>query len=751
MFVSWTNAVVTKRMDPMEDNGSEPVDERPTRPGAAGERSPSTPTSDPEATPLPDTEDNPFDELSVVNEPASGSAPRVAPGERLQYVRFARQGGLLRITGVTPHGRSLTFEQREDRQGWYVVAAARRRRPTERELGLVVASISQEMEAAMVPEDDREEVKAAFRLATAPDQPGLPVRGLQAYRDLLLDEAEAYVTGQVERLTVVAVEYQAFKRFAVRHGHGIGQAFVRALGERLQQLYGDLPRVHVCHKAGKSFRLLVSERTVEETYALIAQLTSDDTRRWLVHRVWGDDPHTHVNEVHFYIGFASARASERSSDATALAQRLNDDAYRAAKLGQIQGHSSLAVAKMDYRTTVHHWQRSSEDELEELASQMSDGPAEVMAEMNDFLHELVPVDLEGMAVVGDVRALIDAAIARDGFWQGSVAMRIAGERLLERFLAGVAAPEGENDHVGGFELGDEFYGMAREDGRFYFAWGDINSAGATRIRAGLDLVRHAVGWRRADGGGVIGAFLESIEPDGSQERLPDRVRQAAARAYAELDAIDELHVNDAVDMAGYLFTAAGEPAESSDLVEGAELSLRLPDSTHVVQVLERRAKFTLRLDIDGREHVAAFNEGPLNSYVKLRVRDAVVSASICILDVRRGQLEDLLASVREDNLLSDDEEMNVLGFLRHVADLILAEHVKGPGKIGLALGAAYDPSRFVQVFTLHEVRDRFPGIFYEAIHHELLEKPSTDVDRNLRDLIARTMLARTRPAPTPRA
>ena len=53
----------------------------------------------------------------------------VLPGETLQFVHYARRGDTLLITGVTPHGRRLTFEQREDRQGWYVVAAGRRRRP----------------------------------------------------------------------------------------------------------------------------------------------------------------------------------------------------------------------------------------------------------------------------------------------------------------------------------------------------------------------------------------------------------------------------------------------------------------------------------------------------------------------------------------------------------------------------------------------------------------------------------------------
>src|SRR5262249_5508409 len=138
------------------------------------------------------------------------AARSIAPGEALQLVRYARRGNTLVISGLTPHGRRLTFEQREDRDGWYVVVAGRRRRPTERELGLVVASITQEVEAAMAPEES--EVRSAYQLAAASDQPGMPIQGLQAYRDLLLDEAAAFTAGQIQRLAVVAIEYQAFKR-----------------------------------------------------------------------------------------------------------------------------------------------------------------------------------------------------------------------------------------------------------------------------------------------------------------------------------------------------------------------------------------------------------------------------------------------------------------------------------------------------------------------------------------------------------
>ncbi|MCA9554864.1 MAG: GGDEF domain-containing protein, partial [Myxococcales bacterium] len=281
--------------------------------------------------------------------------PSIAPGEALQLVRYARRGNTLVITGLTPHGRRLTFEQREDRDGWYVVVAGRRRRPTDRELSLVVASITREMEASMAPEG--EDVRNAYRLAATSDQPGVEINGLQAYRDLLLDEAAAYVGGQLERLAVVAVEYQAFKRFAIRHGHRIGAAFVRALGERMQAIFRNEKKLHVCHKTGKSFRLIIGDRSAAEVQELVGRVTSDDTKTWLVNRVWGREQRTHPQEVHFYIGIAFASAEERHAEYTALAQRLNDDAYRAAKLGQLKGHTSVQLAKTEYQTTVYQWRR----------------------------------------------------------------------------------------------------------------------------------------------------------------------------------------------------------------------------------------------------------------------------------------------------------------------------------------------------------------------------------------------------------
>ncbi len=690
-----------------------------------------------------------FDDQSVVTPAASGaSSPArvINPGEVLQCVRYARDPDALRISGVTPHGRKLTFEQREGEDGWYVVAMQQRRRPSERELALVVATITREMEAAMAPEDEREDVRAAYALASRPDQPGMPGLGLAAYRDLLLHEVDDFLAGQAERIAVVAVEYQAFKRFAVRHGHDIGQAFVRALGERLVDLFAGEDRVYVCHKAGKSFRLIARDRSSEQVHALIERFVTDETRRWLVERAWGPEPRTSPSEVHFCIGFATTRASDRTGSTFAVAQRLNDDAFRAAKLGQLERCVAIAHAKNAYRTTVHQWGRRSEEQIESLASQMDEGPADVMAEMNDYLHELTPANLDRMAVEGDVEALLHAAIARDGFWQGSVAMRIAGERLLRRFRAHEPAPPGENDYVGGFELGDEFYGMVREHGRFYLAWGDINSAGATRLRAGLHRIRQAVGWRRSDGGGIVGRFLGALKSEGDDRPFPLRVREAAEKAYADVCADPAMRVNDGVEIGEYLQNPDGSrPTTRDHLAEGEEFQLVLPGRRHRVRVLDRRSRFGLKLEIDGREHLAALTETEAGLLVKLRIRDAVVSAAVCVLEVERGHLEAVLARVREDHGLREDRPLDVLGFLRHVADLLLAVQVKGPGKVGLALGEPYQGTRFVQHITLDEARHREPGLFFEAVHRQLLGRGEVGMHGSLEEMIGRTMLARPRP------
>ncbi|MFO0725829.1 MAG: diguanylate cyclase [Myxococcota bacterium] len=674
-----------------------------------------------------------------------GSTPAVALGETLQLVHYARRGDTLLITGITPHGRRLTFEQREDRQGWYVVAAGRRRRPTDRELGLVVATITQEMEAALAPEPS--EVRSAYRLAGASDQPGMPVGGLEAYRDLLLDECAAYIAGIIERLKVVAIEYQAFKRFANRHGHRVGAAFVQALGERLANLFAEESGVHVFHKTGKSFRLIIVNRSSEEIDELIARITSDETREWLVRRVWGDDQRTHPDEVHFHIGVARASRLDRDSEYSDLAQRLSDDAYRASKLGQLLGHTSIALAKSDYRTTVHHWTVDSENELQELSTSMDDGPAEVMAEMSDYLHELVPADLEGMAVAGDLEALIHRAIARAGFWQGTTAMRIAGERLLRRIFDPDYQPDpSENDFVAGFDLGDEFYGISIEEDCFYFARGDVNHAGATRVRAGLAAVQQAVGWERSDGRGIVGHFVAAMADRGGTP-LVERIRRAAQVSYEENAADEGLQVNDAVDIADFLFTPTGELAEVQHVEEGAPLVLAVPGiKPKDVRVIERRSGFTLRLLIEGQEHPAVFADSMSGLQVKLRIRDTVASAAICVLRIPVRELHTLLAEIREENLASDDRELDVLGFLRHISDILLEDHVKAPAKVEMALGTGYDARRFVRVFRMEDVREGYPGLFYEAVHMDLLgEQPPTELDRQLLELVGHTMLSSARP------
>ncbi|MBI2374603.1 MAG: GGDEF domain-containing protein [Deltaproteobacteria bacterium] len=671
----------------------------------------------------------------------------VAIGETLQFVHYERRGDTLLISGITPHGRRLVFEQREDRQGWYVVTAGRRRRPTERELGLVVATITQEMEAALLPER-QSEVRSAYRLAAAADDPTLPVLGIDAYRDILLDEANAYASGQLDRLVVAAIAFQAFKRFANRHGHRVGGSFIRALGERLEMLYAGVGGVHVFHKTGKAFRLVILHRTAAEAWELLERLPTDENREWLVRKVWGDDPRTHrthPDEVHFNIGIASAYASERGSDYRALAQRLSDDAYRAGRLGQFLDHTSLVLAKSDYRSSIYQWHIGSEEELHELAMTMDDGPAEVMAEMSDYLHELAPADLEGMAVAGDLDALIYSAIARDGFWQGTTAMRIAGERLLRRFLDPTPERVEENAYVGGFDLGDEFYGIAIEGDRFYFARGDVNSAGATRVKAGLQALQRAVGWRREDAGGVVGRFLAALEPVRGPGII-ERIRDAAQLSFEENASEPELTVSDSVDVADAL-VINGRPISAAEIIEGAELTLVLPGlPPKPVVVLERRSAFTLRLSVGGLELPAVFDESPTGIDVKLRLRDAVPSAAVSVVHVSRTELIELLTQVREDNDLREDTPVDVITFLRHIADVMLEEEVKLPAKVEMALGAAYQSDRFVRGTSLEEIREEHPGLFFEAVHQGLLRvEAAADIDPNLVDILGRTMLSACRP------
>lgn len=671
----------------------------------------------------------------------------VLPGETLQFVHYARRGDTLLISGVTPHGRRLTFEQREDRQGWYVVAAGRRRRPTEREMGLVVATITQEMEGGLAPERQGE-VRSAYRLAAASDQPGLPVQGLEAYRDLLLDEASRFTEGQIERLAVVSVDYQGFKRFANRHGHRIGAAFVQALGERLAELCAGEEDMHPFHKSGKSFRVVAVNRTAPDVRAFIDRVISEETRSWLVHRVWGEKPRTHPDEVCFHIGIAKTTQAERDSDYAKLAQFLSDNAYRASKLGQLSGHSSITIAKSDYRTTVYQWSIHSEDALQELAFSMDEGPAEVMAELSDYLHELKPADLEGMAVAGDLNALLYSALARDGFWQGTTAMRIACSRLVGQFLNPedmTAETLAENRFVGGFDLGDEFYGLSLEGEQLQFIRGDINSAGATRVKAGLEAVHRAVGWRRKDGRGIVGRFLGALEGPRNLDLL-SRVRFAAQTSFEDNQRDPDLHVNDVVDIGDYLYTKELEPVTEADLSLGSELQLQVGSApSRKVVVRERRTAFTLRLDIDGVEHPAVFAKSANDLQIKLRLRDTVASAAIAIVSLTRTELLALLDEIREDNDLGPDAPMDIIGFLRHITDILLEEQVKRPAKVGLALGRAYSAEDFVQSYTLEEIREDHPGLFYEAVHQDLLDNLPAEIDRELRDLVGHTMLTTARP------
>jgi hypothetical protein len=108
-------------------------------------------------------------------------------------------------------------------------------------------------------------------------------------------------------------------------------------------------------------------------------------------------------------------------------------------------------------------------------------------------------------------------------------------------------------------------------------------------------------------------------------------------------------------------------------------------------------------------------------------------------------LAEVLASVRADNGLETDTQLDVLGFLRHVSDILLMDEVKLPAKIGLALGEPYRARDFVRAYDLPTVRAQYPGLYYEAVHQTLLGAPPAGVDRQLAELIATTMLANSRP------
>ena len=480
----------------------------------------------------------------------------------------------------------------------------------------------------------------------------------------------------------------------------------------------------------------------------IDRITSGETRAWLVERVWGAKPRTHPDEVCFHIGFAATTSAERDSDYAKLAQFLSDNAYRASKLGQLSGHSSITIAKSDYRTTVHQWSIHSEDALQELASSMDDGPAEVMAEMSDYLHELKPADLEGMAVAGDLNALLYSAIARDGFWQGTTAMRIVGSRLLGQFLNPELITDenrNENRFVGGFDLGDEFYGLSIEGESLYFIRGDINCAGATRVRAGLEAVHRAVGWRRKDGRGIMGRFIAALDGPRTLD-LMSRMRFAAQTSFEDNHRDAHLHVNDVVDIGDFLYTKGLEPIGEEHLTEGSEFQLLVgSEPARRVVLSEKRTAFTLRLEIDGVEHPAVFAQSAQDLQIKLRLRETVASMAVAMLVLTRTELLALLDEIREDNDLDPDSPMDIIGFLRHITDILLEEQVKRPAKVGLALGRPYAAEDFVRSFTLESVREDHPGLFYEAVHQDLLDNLPAEIDRELRELVGHTMLTSARP------
>ena len=273
----------------------------------------------------------------------------------------------------------------------------------------------------------------------------------------------------------------------------------------------------------------------------------------------------------------------------------------------------------------------------------------------------------------------------------------------------------------------------------------MNSAGATRVRAGLKQIQRAVGWRRVDGGGVVGRFVAALRPGEPGSSLPDRVRRAAAASYTENWADELLRVNDSVDIADYLWAPSGELVRNEDLVEGERLRLVLPWVEEEVEVLERRSRFGLRLRIGGDEHVASLAESSSGPSIKLRcvMRSCQPQSAYCRCGATNSTRR--FPFVREDNHLAEDAELDVVGFLRHIADILMSDRVKGPAKIELALGAEYTTDRFVQVFNLEYVREHFPGLYYEAVHHSLLNVHPLGVDRHLQELIARTMLGELRP------
>ena len=208
-----------------------------------------------------------------------------------------------------------------------------------------------------------------------------------------------------------------------------------------------------------------------------------------------------------------------------------------------------------------------------------------------------------------------------------------------------------------------------------------------------------------------------------------------------------MRVNDAVDIADYLYVDENQLVSNEDIVEGAELYILLPDDErHRVKVTSRKSGFRLLLDIDGVELPASVTDGRSGLQVKLRIRESVASSSTAIVTLSKTELHDLLCEIREENGISEKASLDVVGFLRHMADILLQNHVKVPGKIKLALGQAYNEEEFVGVFPIENIREHNPGLFYEAVHHELLSKmESLGLDDQLQELIGQTMLGSLRP------
>ena len=66
-------------------------------------------------------------------------------------------------------------------------------------------------------------------------------------------------------------------------------------------------------------------------------------------------------------------------------------------------------------------------------------------------------------------------------------------------------------------------------------------------------------------------FLQALDPEYSPAPLPERVTDAADKAFAELDADEANHINDAVDIADFLYAPKGELVKN----EGARIRRRL--------------------------------------------------------------------------------------------------------------------------------------------------------------------------------